>query len=353
MQLGALGIMTLSSSILLFVRGDLDFGKRLMASKLSESFTLTEIEHVLFFIVAYTFITEIIGALLLFPAFLIDGHSISSAMYLAIFHAVSAFCNAGFSTFDNSLMSAGPTVKTVVMLLIIAGGLGFYVIFDLVRALKEKSRLRIHTKAVLLTSLVLIISGACFFFFIEFGHISVLDALFQSVTARTAGFNTVDIPSMHKVSMIVIILLMFVGASPGSTGGGLKTTTVFLALVSIRKTIIGATGVVIFGRTMPPSNILKAFTLIFLYTVVVTTATTLFLFFDDLNFLHTLFEVASAVGTVGLSAGITAEADTAGKLILTICMFIGRIGPSAFLIFMLGTKRESRLSYPEEKLILG
>ncbi|QAR32449.1 potassium transporter [Geovibrio thiophilus] len=352
-QLGALGIMTLSSSLLLFITGDLDFGTRLMASRLAESYSLREIENVLFYIVSYTFICEAVGVVLLWIGFVTDGYGIGEALYPAVFHAVSAFCNAGFSTFDNSLSDSGSMVKTVVMLLITAGGLGFYVIFDLMRKIKEKTRLRIHTKIVLSMSASLSLGGAVLLYFTEYGQMSVIDSLFQSVTARTAGFNTVDLAGMHSVSLMLMIILMFIGASPGSTGGGIKTTTAFLAAVSVRRAVEGETGVRIFGRTIPPSNILKAFTIIFLYSVVVCFASALILLFRESHFLGVLFEVVSAIGTVGLSLGLTAEASTAEKLILTACMFIGRVGPSAMLIAMTGKKKESKLAYPEEKIILG
>lgn len=352
-QLGALGIMTLSSSLLLFITGDLDFGTRLMASRLAESYNLREIENVLFYIVSYTFICEAAGAALLWPGFIMDGHNAYDALYLAVFHSVSAFSNAGFSTFDASLTNSGGMVKTIVMFLITAGGLGFYVIFDLMRKVKEKTRLRIHTKIVLGMSAFLSFGGAVLLYLTEYGQMSVIDSLFQSVTTRTAGFNTVDLAGMHSVSIMFMIILMFIGASPGSTGGGIKTTTAFLAAVSVRRAVEGETGVRVFGRTIPPSNILKAFTIIFLYSVVVCFASALILLFRETQFLSVLFEVVSATGTVGLSLGLTSEAGTAEKLILTACMFIGRVGPSAILIAMTGRKKESKISYPEEKLILG
>jgi len=352
-QLGALGIMTLSSSLLLFITGDLDFGKRLMASRLAESYSLREIENVLFYIVIYTFASEFIGAVLLWIGFLIDGYTGTNAVYLAVFHSVSAFCNAGFSTFDSSLTGSGGMIKAVIMLLITAGGLGFYVVFDLVRKFREKTRLRIHTKIVLGMSAFLSFGGAAMLYLTEHGRMGLLDSLFQSVTTRTAGFNTVDLSGLHSVSIMFMIILMFIGASPGSTGGGIKTTTAFLAAISVRRAIEGETGVRVFGRTIPPSNILKAFTIIFLYSIVICTASALILIFRETHFLAVLFEVVSATGTVGLSMGISAEAGTAEKLILTACMFIGRVGPSAILIAMTGRKKESKLAYPEEKLILG
>jgi trk system potassium uptake protein TrkH len=150
-----------------------------------------------------------------------------------------------------------------------------------------------------------------------------------------------------------MILLMIIGASPGSTGGGLKTTTAFLTFVSIKAASSGATRTVVFGRKIPASNIARAFSIVILYFLVIGIASIIFLFFDDYNFLHVIFEVTSAVGTVGLSIGITSQADTIGKIILIICMFIGRLGPSAFLLAMIGREKPVKLDYPEEKIILG
>jgi trk system potassium uptake protein TrkH len=352
-QLGGIGIMTLGSSIILFLRGEIDLGTRIMASKINESYGFHEIEHILRFVLLYTFITEFIGILLLFPSFIKDGYEASQALYLAFFHSISAFCNAGFSTFDQSLMDANIFIKITIMLLIILGGLGYYVIFDITKRIKNKTRLKIHTKIVFIMTVFLILSGALAFKLIERNHISVMDSFFQSVTARTAGFNTIDLLSMHRVSLVVMILLMIIGASPGSTGGGLKTTTAFLTFVSIKAASSGATRTVVFGRKIPASNIARAFSIVILYFLVIGIASIIFLFFDDYNFLHVIFEVTSAVGTVGLSIGITSQADTIGKIILIICMFIGRLGPSAFLLAMIGREKPVKLDYPEEKIILG
>jgi trk system potassium uptake protein TrkH len=352
-QLGGIGIMTLGSSIILFLRGEIDLGTRIMASKINESYGFHEIEHILRFVLLYTFITEFIGILLLFPSFIKDGYEASQALYLAFFHSISAFCNAGFSTFDQSLMDANIFIKITIMLLIILGGLGYYVIFDITKRIKNKTRLKIHTKIVFIMTVFLILSGALAFKLIERNHISVMDSFFQSVTARTAGFNTIDLLSMHRVSLVVMILLMIIGASPGSTGGGLKTTTAFLTFVSIKAASSGATRTVVFGRKIPASNIARAFSVVILYFLVIGIASIIFLFFDDYNFLHVIFEVTSAVGTVGLSIGITSQADTIGKIILIICMFIGRLGPSAFLLAMIGREKPVKLDYPEEKIILG
>ena len=353
MQLGGIGIMTLGSSLILFLRGEIDLGTRIMASQINESYGFHEIEHILRFVLIYTFIAEFIGMILLFPAFLIDGFNASHSLYLAFFHTISAFCNAGFSVFDESLVNSNNFIKIIIMLLIVAGGLGYYVIFDITKKFKHKTKLKIHTKIVFIMTGFLIIAGAIAFQFIERGNISVIDSLFQSVTARTAGFNTIDLLSMHRVSLVVLILLMIIGASPGSTGGGLKTTTAFLAFISIKAASSGAKRTVIFGRKIPPTNIMRAFSIVILYLLVIGFASILFLFFDDYNFLHVIFEVTSAVGTVGLSVGITSEANTAGKIILIICMFIGRLGPSAFLLAMMGKEKSIKIDYPEEKIILG
>jgi len=353
MQVGAIGIMTLTSSLLLFLRGELDFSQKFMVAKINDNLNIQEAEKILIIVVIYTFVVEFVGFLILSYGFFLDGFVLSDAFYYGLFHAISAFCNAGFSTFDSSLIGSNSIVKVTTMFLIVFGGLGFYVIYNLYMALFNNERIKVHTKIVLYTTFALIILGSLLIFLLEKGTISILDSFFQSITTRTAGFNTVEISGLHIVTKFLLIVLMIIGASPGSTGGGIKTTAFYISIVSMYNVLRGNKKIVIFKRNIPLINILKAYALISMYIFFLVIATLLLLYFDDFTFMDTLFEVASALGTVGLSLGITGELDIFGKLIIIICMFLGRIGPATLITMLLLKEKTSKLSYPEEKIILG
>ncbi|BAI80052.1 K+ transport (Trk) system, membrane component [Deferribacter desulfuricans SSM1] len=351
-QLGALGIMTLSSSLYIFLRGELGLDQRIMVAKITDVFALHEVENILVYIIKYTFIIELIGAILLSVGFLLQGFHLSSAVYYGIFHSISAFCNAGFSTFDDSLINSNAIVKITTMCLIILGGIGYYVIYDLQKSFQKKVRLKLHTKVVLMTTFLLIIVGFLVFSIIE-KEMGIVDGFFQSVTARTAGFNSVDLGQLHNISKFMLIILMIIGASPGSTGGGVKTTTFFIAFVSILRVIKGENKIIIFKRQIPYQTILRAFALIFLYLAVDVVSTLILLYFYNYDFLEMLFEVTSALSTVGLSLGITTKLTMAGKIVIICCMFLGRVGPAALVMAMLGKEKRTFVQYPEEKVVLG
>jgi trk system potassium uptake protein TrkH len=181
----------------------------------------------------------------------------------------------------------------------------------------------------------------------------MIDSFFQSVSARTAGFNSVDITMTHHLTKFVIIVLMFIGASPGSTGGGIKTINFYIASVAMLKTLRGETNITIFKRNISYQVILRAFAIVFAYSSVIIIATGLLLVVSDYNFLNTIFEVTSALGTAGLSLGISSEIHNFGKIILILCMFIGRIGPSTLAMVMIVKEKHSKIRYPDEKIIQG
>jgi trk system potassium uptake protein len=352
MQLGAIGIMTLASSVLLVLKGELSLFHRLQAVKITGSYKLSEIEGILGLILKYTFCAELVGFIFLWTGFLFEGYEPQRSAYLALFHTISAFCNAGFSTFDNSLMGMNPLIKATVAGLIILGGIGFYVVFDVIGYLKAKDRMTIHTKTVLWGTLSLVVLGTFMLLLIE-KNLGVLDALFQSVTARTAGFNTVDIAGLQNSSIFLLLVFMIIGAAPGSTGGGVKLTTFFVSMLAVYNVILGRNRIVIFGRRLPSSNILRAYALIILYISFLVLMAILLLRTEGGRFIDVLFEVVSAVGTVGLSLGLTPDLSPMGKLIVIVGMFVGRIGPVVLVLtFFLGEK-ESRIDYPKEKIILG
>ena len=357
-QIGALGIMTLTASVIVLMGRKMNYSNSMMFSNLSDSFPIKSVEGLLRTILTYMLVIEFCGFILLTYGFLVMGKfTFAEAAYQAFFHSISAYCNAGFSTFDTSLIGLSPFIKIVISLLIILGGLGVYVIYELTH-LSQKHFLRIHTRLVLISSLILIIFGAVSLKFLEYrGNIplSWLDAYFQSVTARTAGFNSIPMneASLHSGCIIVLIVLMLIGASPGGTGGGMKTTTAALVFISLYNTFKGNKKVLLFKREIMQNNVLKAFTITFTFIGLSLLAATWLTATDNFRLDHSLFEVASALGTVGLSLGLSAEASPMGKLILIFCMFIGRIGPFTLFLFLLGREKTSRIGYPEERVILG
>ncbi len=355
-QLGGLGIMILTTSLFLFLRGELDLKQRIIVQNLTDVFGMNEAEYIVKYIVFYTFLIEFFGAILLTIGFLIDGYSFTFSIYNGIFHSVSAFCNAGFSPFDNSIIGMNWLIKVTIMLLIISGGLGFYVIYDLHKYFLNRKdrykRLKVHTKLVLYTTVFLIIFGVVILSVLE-DDMSILDGFFQSVSARTAGFNSVDLTKITNISKFALVILMIIGASPGGTGGGIKTSTFAISILSIKNILNGENKIVLFKREIPYFQILRAFSLIAAYIFVLIVATLSMLYFYNYDFMDMLFEVASALGTVGLSLGITMKIGTAGKLILIFCMFIGRIGTNALILSLLGHDNPTKIRYPEEKIILG
>ncbi len=356
-QLGALGIMALTSTIIFIVRQDMSIGDKMLLANVSGGFPVKELRALMMTVFLYTASIEIVGAIVLTVGFLRTGeYEFFHAVYLAIFHSISAFCNAGFSTFDNSLMQANGLVKHTIGLLIVLGGLGIYVIYDIWHFVRYRVRFRVYSRIVICATIFLVFGGAFLIQFLEWAsekYISFGDALFQSITARTAGFNSVDISALSSPTLIIMMILMLIGASPGSTGGGMKTTTATLVFLSIYNMFKGRSSVVVFKRTIPIKNILKAFTICFTFIGLTVIGATFLSFGGKFTLQHTIFEVISALGTVGLSEGLTGLCGVYGKLILIILMFLGRIGPFTFFLFLLSKETESKLRYPDEKIILG
>jgi trk system potassium uptake protein len=353
-QLGAIGIMTIGSSLLLFLHGELNLPQRLRVAGVTEPYALREVEGVLAMVLAYTLIMEAAGLAALTIGFSLEGYELSDSVYLAFFHTISAFCNAGFSPLDTSLVGVNWFIKVTVMILIIMGGLGYYVVFELFsRPRQPHRRLSIHSRLVLYGTIFLLGTGALLPYLIEGQALGWLDALFLSATARTAGFNTVDLAGLHSASLFLLLLLMVIGAAPGSTAGGVKLTTFLVSLLFVSSAIRGREQVVIFGRRLPLATVLRAYTLIMLYLGFVGLGTGLLLYTEGAPLLATLFEMTSATGTVGLTLGLTPELSAMGKVIIIIGMFGGRVGPAILVLTFLRPKSASRLHYPEEKIMLG
>jgi trk system potassium uptake protein TrkH len=352
-QLGGLGIMYLSSVLFLFLKGQLSFSQRLMFSKFHGTYEYYNMERILPIILLYTFCLEFIGAFCLTLGFFFQGYDVLTSIYFGIFHSISAFCNAGLSPINSSIVGLNYIIKITIMFLIVCGGLGFYVVYDIYMHFKVKTSFRVHTKVVLLTTFVLIMIGVLGLLVFEKGNIALIDSFFQSITARTAGFNTVDLAKLSIASKFLIIFLMIIGASPASTGGGIKTTTAFVAFFSTYIVLRGKLSFVIFKRRIPAETIMRSFSLTLLYLFVVFLGTIIILLTQELTLINSSFEVASALGTVGLSLGATRELSEMGKVIIIIWMFLGRVGPSALLLMIINKEKMDKIIYPEEKVLLG
>jgi trk system potassium uptake protein TrkH len=376
-QCGGLGIMTFSTVLILLMTGRFSLVQR---SVIQDSFThgpATGLPSLVRHVVMFTLVLEAAGAALLFIRFSAIYHP-GRALYFAIFHAVSAFCNAGFGLYSQSLMdfSSDPLVSLTVALLIICGGIGFLVMLELKRVLfrahnvRRARHLSVHSKLVLTLTVLLLAAGTLGFLIVEWNHTmanlslpaKVMAAFFQSVTARTAGFNTLDFGKMANVTLLFTLLLMFIGAASGSTGGGIKINTLGVLFAFSRSRLRGEETTNIFRRTLAPEAVGRAIS-VFVVAVVVIYVATMALTVSELGttileesrglFLELLFEVVSAFGTVGLSVGITPKLSTLGKLILVLVMFTGRLGPLSIAVALSGREPRSRFQYAEENVMIG
>jgi len=369
-QIGGLGYMTSATIIFLAAGKRIGISERLT---IKEGLNVETIEGVVRFtksVALFTAIFELAGTLVLTARFLSD-YPVNKAFLYGIFHAVSAFNNAGFSLFSDNLIRyrGDSTVNLAVTALIIVGGIGFMVIMDIYRFLrKEVNRLTQHSKIVLLTTAGLIAAGAVMIFLNEYANPRTLGAMsfkekilvsyFSSVTARTAGFNTVDYSLLKTETLFLTITLMFIGASPGSTGGGVKTSTVAVILANLYTTIRGRIDTVLFKRRIPSETVAKAFLLMVLAVMFCTVMTHFIIAIQDSQYLPSAFEVTSAFGTVGLSVGdggvksLAALFTPAGKFIIILTMFVGRLGPLTLAVAVTRQARE-RFRYPEGKVIIG
>lgn len=361
-QVGGLGVISFTSILLTIP------GRRLPMRRLKtiRGFSVEGVEsdyvRIVRNIVLFTFVIEALGAMILFVAYQRSG--VPSPLFVAVFHAVSAFCNAGFSTFSDGLMgfAAKPEVLIPIMLLIVTGGIGFIVLQDLERRIRGvRRRLSYHSQVVLVVTATLILVGAAAFWVLERNNAfrgldavdKIVNALFQSITPRTAGFNTVPQSDLTQPSTFITILLMFVGGSPGSIAGGIKVTTALIVVVVMLKRQDENGDINLFKRRLTASTaneavvyFLKAFALL------LCAAGALSLTERGVAFGRLVFEAVSAFATVGLTLNLTPELTTLGKLVIVATMFAGRVGLIA-LAFPGAAKKGGSISYPEASILLG
>jgi len=370
-QLGGLGYSTMATLLLLAVGRRIGLRQRMMMMEVLSTLSMEGLVRFAKIIVVITLLVEAAGASLLAIRFASDMEPLR-AIYLGIFHAVSAFNNAGFSLFSENLIPyrSDLLVNLTISLLIILGGIGFLVFRDILDNFHgERVRFSTHTKLAFLVTGLLIVGGTAGIWGFEIHNHRTLGALppgeqimvayFHSVSARTAGFNTVDLSLMGKPALYLLILLMVVGGSPGSTAGGIKTTTFGIIVASIWGTLKGRADVMMFHRRIPQEIVAKSFILAALAWGLVTGFTMVLSYSESQEFLRILFEVASAAGTVGLSTGnggvlsFSALFSEFGKCIIIVTMFIGRLGPLALGLFAVRTHKELRYRYAEARVVIG
>ncbi|HEK85054.1 MAG: TrkH family potassium uptake protein [Candidatus Saccharicenans sp.] len=367
-QVGGLGIMTFSSFILMTAGRRVSLSDRLAVEGSFRPSVISDFPTLLRDVFIFTLSFELLGTGLLLLRFS-KLFSFSRALALSGFHSISAFCNAGFSIFSDNLMGfrADLLVNLVMMILIISGGLGFFVLQEIKLGVKslikaERVRFSLHSKFVAIITGLIILAGSVSIFLIDWNRglsglsikEKILASAFQVVSARTAGFNTINLSSLSIASVLLLILVMFIGASPGSTGGGIKTTTFGLIFVFLRSRIKGYEVPQIFSRSVRNEDIIKAYTLVSLAISLIFAATFFMLLVQpEITLKEGLFEVVSAFGTVGLSLGITPNLHPLSKLILVIVMYLGRIGPLTMLYAFSRIKPAGHYKFVEETIMVG
>lgn len=357
--------MTMATLFSLVLKRKISLRDRLILQEAMNQNTMEGIVRLIRKVLIFSLVIEGCGAVLFAIRWSFD-MPVGRAVYFGIFHGVSMFNNAGFDLFGHFNSLTGyvydPLVNIVVMFLIVSGGIGFIVMSDLVDY-RHKRKLSLHTKIVLSMTGALILVGAIVIFVFEFTNPKTLGSLnwggkilasfFQSVSPRTAGANTLDLASMRQASQFFMVILMFIGASPGSTGGGIKTTTFTILVGAVIAMIRGRDDIVLYRYRLAQDRIFKALTITFLALFLVVGVSMVLSTTEDSNFLTILYETTSAFGTVGLSLGLTQHLTLVGKILICLTMFAGRLGPLT-LAYALGPKKGKELyRHPEGKIIIG
>ncbi len=370
-QIGGLGILTLASFFSVLLGRKMTLRGMILAQESINYFTIEGVLKLIRYIVIITLSIELAGAALLSIAFVPQFGS--KGIYLAVFHSISGFCNAGFDlmgilgkgdfvslTFYND----SPLVIYIMAALIVIGSVGFLVWKDLIEFRKTRSFF-LHTKVVLVMTAFLIVIGAILFFLYEYNNPATMgpldlpgkinSSIFQSIALRSAGFNSIPIDDMSDLSKFLTIFLMFIGAAPGSTAGGIKVTTFGIILFAVISQIKGSSETIVFKRRIAPAIVVKSMAIALMSAALVIIVTALLLAIENKDFLSILFEVTSAFGTVGISTGITPALHFSSKILLVLTMFLGKVGPVSFAIAIALklSARDTNMTYPEGKIIVG
>lgn len=364
-QIGGLGFMSISTLIALLMGRRITLKERLVIQQSLNSFSIQGLVKMSKYVLIFTFVVETVGAVLLATQF-IPEFGYKKGIYFSIFHSISAFCNAGIDLIGE-FRSVTPYAENSVIILtitalVVIGGLGFFVWQDIYN-FRIKKKLSLHTRLVIVTTLILIFVGAILMFLFEMynsktiGDMSlkgkILSSLFASIVPRTAGFNSIPTSDMTGGGKFLTIVFMFIGGSPGSTAGGIKTTTAALLIVTVISVIRGRDDAEMYGRRISKEVVYRALTITILGGAIVLVATILLCITEKASLEYIIYEVVSAFGTVGLSLGLTPELSSAGKVLIAFIMYCGRLGPLTVALSLAQKSMPSSIKYPEGKILIG
>ncbi len=368
-QIGGLGVMTCIAMIALFLKRRISLGERRLLMQSTGSLEISGVVKLILRILKGTVIVEGCGAVLLSIAFC-PRMGLIRGIWNAVFHSVSAFCNAGFdimgkygqfSSLTTDGLATNPLVCLTIVSLIIIGGIGFLVWGDIIKNKREFSKYQVHSKIALVTTAVLVVLGTVLFLIFEYNHTlegmsfgqKLLTSLFHSVTPRTAGFNTIDLSAMSGSGTILTMLLMFIGGSPGSTAGGIKTTTFIVLLLGALASARRYGSITIFKRRLDEHTVMQASAIATIYAMGVIAAVMLINAFEPFSLTEILFEAISAIGTVGLSMGITPYLSSISEIVLMLLMFAGRVGGLSLMLVLAERRISVPIDRPAVKILIG
>ena len=338
--------------------------ERLVMQEAMNTFSIQGLVRMVKYVLIFTVSVQFFGALLLSTQF-VPEYGIIKGFFYSIFHSISAFCNAGFDLFGTSLVgySNNTVVILVISALIIIGGLGFTVLLELYD-FKGIKKLSLHAKIVIITTLILIFGGTLLMLLFEHKNPQtiadmnikdkLLNSFFASVTPRTAGFNSISTSGMTLASKILTVILMLIGGSPGSTAGGLKTVTCAILVLTVISVIRGREDTEVFGRRLTKEIVYKSFIIVFIGLSLVIGVTMILSYTEvGASFIDLLYETSSALGTVGLTLGLTPNLSSLGKIFIMIMMYLGRVGPLTVMLALTRKRKKSGYKYPEGKILIG
>ena len=362
-QMGGLGIMTMATIVAMLMGKKITLKERLIIKEQLNQGTMSGLVRLTRYVIFSTFLIEFIGAILLSFRF-IPQYGMAKGIWFSIFHSISAFCNAGFDIMGNSIVPyvGDFLVNFTIASLIIIGGLGFTVYIDISQK-KSFKKLHLHSKLVIVITLILILMGMFLILLVErdnpdtLANLSTGDkflaAFFQSVIARTAGFNSVDISKLYDTSIFILIILMFIGGSPGSTAGGIKTTTFGTMILTTIAVVRGNKDISVFNRRISQDIINRSLAILTIGLTLVITVSLVLTLTESANFLDLLFETTSAFGTVGLTRGLSPNLSDMGKIIISITMYLGRVGPLTMAFAFSQKQKQPLYKYCEGNIIVG
>ncbi len=362
-QVGGLGVMAFFTFFAFLFGWKIHLRQRLVLQQSVNYSMLGGVVKIFRYLLSVTFLIESAAALILAIRWT-PLYGFPKALWFGLFHSISAFNNAGFDLFGNfhslTAFTTDVTVNLTISTLFIAGGLGFIVLYEVFQY-RRTQILSLHSKVVLITTAVMIFGGASIIFITEYHHAlqglslggKLLAAYFQTASARTAGFVTVDLNSFFLSSQMLMIMLMFVGGSPGSTAGGIKTSTFALLWIAIISRLRGKRDNEIFERRIPSNDMFMALTIVVMYVVTLITMSFLFILTHQQDFLPVMFEVVSALGTVGLSLGLTPSHTPLEQILIIVTMFLGRVGPMTLGFALAYNRSQPFIRYPEGKIMVG